>query len=145
MSKQRDHKLTIELLQFFDLSGMPVLKREPDDTEGEVKKGEAWLARESERILREKTAARPRLLGNRTAMSSPIESAMSDALDPDDLFSVWAELIAKAERPDRRAPLLGMTNDGSAIRYSNGGKTELFTKEMLKQRLMRQRKSKIST
>lgn len=144
MSKQRDDGLKIELLQFIDLSGRPNIKKEPDDTEEEVKAGEAWLAREGDRIRQAIAVARPRLLGKRTAMSAPIESAMSEALDPDDLFSVWAELIAIAERPDRPAPLLGLTEDGNMVRYRDGGKVEIFTKDMLKLRLLRQQKAKNS-
>jgi hypothetical protein len=142
MSKQRDDGLKIDLLQFIDLSGRPNLKKEPDDTEEEVMAGEAWLAREGDRIRQAIAVARPRLLGNRTPMSAPIESAISKALDRDDLFSIWAALVAIAEGPDRPAPLLGLTEDGSMVRYRDGGKIEIFTRDMLKQRLLRQQKAK---
>jgi len=142
MSKRHDKGLRIELSHFYDLSGLPGLRREPHDTDEQYKLGLAQLALERDRILKEKEAARPRLTGNRNAMSSPIELAMREALDPDDLFSVWAALTAISERPDRPAPLMGLTEDGSMVRYRESGKIELFTQAMLKQRLGRQRKSK---
>jgi len=145
MSKRRDKGLEIKLIQFCDLSGMPAIKREVDDTAEEVRAGEAWLAREMDRVAKAKVAALPRLSGNRNMMSAPIERAMSEALESTDLFSVWAALIAIADRPDRPAPLLGVTEDGSMIRYRNGGKIEFFTYAMLKLRLIRQKQAKKNT
>ena len=74
-------------------------------------------------------------------MTAPIEAAMSSAMNHEDAHSVWAALVAMALYEDKEAPLLGITDDGSAVLYRAAtGKREQFTFPMLKGRLERQKK-----
>jgi hypothetical protein len=81
-----------------------------------------------------------KLIGKRDAMSAPIEAAIAEAIDPNCVHSVWAALKAIAKREDRQAPLLGVTDDGTLIRYDGQNKIDLFAFKQLKLRLERQRK-----
>jgi hypothetical protein len=120
------------------------LKIEDDDPKEQIDDARASMNREIRKAaLKSPAGERYRLSGNRDAMSAVIEGAMSEAANHEDVHSVWAALVAMALRPDRDAPLLGMTDDGSAVLYRGPtGKREQFTFPMLKGRLARQEKAR---
>jgi hypothetical protein len=98
---------------------------------------------------------RYRLQGKRDGLTAVIELARALAADSDDTHSVWASLVALAESIYRPPPLLGLTDDGTAVRYRSEtvsiseevkgtGKTkgdiaEQFTFKALKKRLERRK------
>jgi len=122
MSKRRDDGLTIELLQFIDLSGRPNVKKEPDDTEEDVKRGEAWLAREGDKIRQAQAAARPGPSGKRSRTNDrtgTLKKACQNAEDPNDPRSVFAALRALAQFAPQ-APLLGYDVDEKSLKWDDG-------------------------
>ncbi|WP_295997178.1 hypothetical protein [Rugamonas sp.] len=118
------HKLTIE----------------NGDAQEKIDDARASINREIRKaVLKSPAGELYRLSGGRDAMSAPIETAMSLAMNHEDVHSVWAALVEMALREDRAAPLLGMTDDGLFVEYrGNGGITTMFSFPMLKGRLRRQ-------
>jgi hypothetical protein len=123
------------------------LKIEDDDKQERIDEARANMNREIRKaVLRSPAGERFRLSGKRDAMSAPTETAMSLAMNHEDVHSVWAALVEMALRLDRDAPLLGMTDDGSAVLYrGQTGKSEQFTFPMLKGRLRRQEEARGGT
>jgi hypothetical protein len=122
MSKRRDDGLTIELLQFIDLSGRPNIKKEPDDTEEDIKRGEAWLAHEGDRIRQAQAAARQGPSGKRSRTNDrtgTLKKACQNAEDPTDPRSVLAALRALAQSKPQ-APLLGYDVEEKSFKWDVG-------------------------
>jgi len=86
---------------------------------------------------------RYKLTGERDVLSAVIELARALAIDYSDLHSVWAALLMMARTPEKFPPLLGITDDGKDIRYSDGKPhATLLTKRALKSRMDRQEKAR---
>lgn len=122
MSKRRDDGLTIKLLQFIDLSGRPNIKKEPGDTEEDTMRGEAWLAREGDRIRQAQAAARSGPPGKRSRTNDRtgiLKKACQDAEDPNDPRSVLAALRALAKSKPQ-APLLGYDVEENSLKWDVG-------------------------
>ena len=123
------------------------LKIDDDDKQERIDEARANMNREIRKaVLKSPAGERYRLSGGRDSMSAPIETAMSLALNHEDVHSVWAALVEMALREDRGAPLLGLTDDGLFVKYrDNGGVTTMFSFAMLKGRLRRQGEARSGT
>lgn len=90
------------------------------------------------RNARIEAGRRHKLDGKRDAMTAMIERAMRESTDHEDVQNIWAVLLDLAQRVDPVPPLLGVTEDGSFIRYrSSGNRVALFSVKMLRGRLVR--------
>lgn len=93
--------------------------------------------------FRSPAAERYRLTGELDVLSAVIEFARSQAIDHTDLHSVWAALVMMARTPEKFAPLVGISDDGSTVKFDNGKpNASLLTKRMLKGRMDRQEKAR---
>lgn len=73
-------------------------------------------------------------------LAAVIREAQRHALDPDDAYSVWAEVIRMANKPTPPAPLLGHSSDGvtyTGTEYQNTGIPDVLTHKNLADRLRR--------
>jgi len=73
-------------------------------------------------------------------LTAVINAAQRHALDPDDAYSVWAEIIRMANQPNPPAPLLGHSSDGityTGNEYQNTGIPDVLTHKNLADRLRR--------
>lgn len=127
--------------------GTQVRKTDPHDTPEEKAEIRAWAKLEALKAkLNSPEGKLYKLSGNRDTMTAIIELARCDAACYDDLHSVWAALVEMSVWPNHPPPLLGMTEDFSAVKYrGNDGKTAIFTQAQLKMRLNRQEKARKST
>ena len=71
--------------------------------------------------------------GRTNALSAVIGKAVSDAVDPNDWYSVWNELAAMAIRQE--PPLIGVADE--EIKYTASGEVKFLTKEAFRQRIRR--------
>lgn len=77
-------------------------------------------------------------------LSAVIKLACKEALDPDDWPSVWAALVALAEKDDRPAPLMGYV-EGEGIKYKKDGEEHgigYLTRDNFRQRCGRRKRAK---
>lgn len=73
-------------------------------------------------------------------LTAVINAAQRHALDPDDTYSVWAEIVRMANLPTPPAPLLGHSSDGvtyAGTEYQNTGIPDVLTFKNLADRLRR--------
>jgi hypothetical protein len=76
-------------------------------------------------------------LSREDALTAVIESAVAQAVDPDNAGSVWAALVKLADEPEKYPPLVG-TADGKIKIDTEDGIRE-FTKKNLRDRLTRRK------
>jgi hypothetical protein len=137
MKHKKEDGITVELVTFIEGFGRKIgVEKQTHDTMEEYNAAVSAAAKEIESLKPKKN----KLLGSRDSMSAPIELAMDNAIDPNDLHSVWAALVKIAGDLDRPAPLLGITDDAMIKCQGNNKVADIFTIKQLKSRLERQKK-----
>lgn len=132
--------LKTEYIMAISLDGTRKIISEPHDTPEQLALAHALVEKAAADDRARLSKPKYRLSGKRDALTAVIELAMNNAVDPDDLHSVWAALVDIAEKPSKPAPVLGY-GDGY-VKYRNGAKVEFFSRLQLKGRLERQRKAR---
>lgn len=75
-------------------------------------------------------------------LTAVIRAACRNALDPDDAYSVWAQVLRLANQPDPPAPLLGHVSEGvqyTGREYDESGVPDLITFKQFSDRFRRMR------
>jgi hypothetical protein len=77
-------------------------------------------------------------------LTAVIRAAFRNALDPEDAYSVWAQVVRMANQPNPPAPLLGHVSEGvqyTGREYDESGVPDLLTFKQFGDRFRRMRDS----